>query len=49
MPGAKDMELVQEFAPHNSEAAFTGLVRRHLTLVYSVAGVAPAKTATRTT
>ena len=37
MPDAKDMDLVREFARHNSEAAFTELVRRHINLVYSVA------------
>src|SRR5471032_142930 len=37
MPDANDMDLVREFARHNSEAAFTELVRRHLNLVYSVA------------
>jgi RNA polymerase sigma factor (sigma-70 family) len=37
MPDANDMELVREFARHNSEAAFTELVRRHINLVYSVA------------
>ena len=31
------MDLVREFARHNSEAAFTELVRRHIALVYSVA------------
>ncbi len=31
------MELVREFARHNSETAFTELVRRHINLVYSVA------------
>src|ERR1019366_7596900 len=37
MPDAQDMDLVREFARHNSEAAFTELVRRHINLVYSVA------------
>jgi len=37
MPDANDMDLVREFARHNSEAAFTELVRRHINLVYSVA------------
>ena len=37
MPDAQDMDLVREFARHNSEAAFTELVRRHIALVYSVA------------
>jgi len=37
MPDAQDMDLVREFARHNSEAAFTELVRRHIDLVYSVA------------
>src|SRR5665213_3615575 len=37
MPDAPDMELVREFARANSEAAFTELVRRHISLVYSVA------------
>src|SRR5580692_3664319 len=37
MPDAQDMELVREFARHNSETAFTELVRRHINLVYSVA------------
>src|ERR1017187_1458742 len=37
MPDTQDMDLVREFARHNSEAAFTELVRRHLNLVYSVA------------
>jgi RNA polymerase sigma factor (sigma-70 family) len=32
-----DMELVQEFARHNSESAFATLVSRHVNLVYSVA------------
>jgi uncharacterized protein (TIGR03435 family) len=37
MTDAQDMDLVQEFARQNSEAAFTELVRRHIALVYSVA------------
>jgi RNA polymerase sigma factor (sigma-70 family) len=37
MPDVQDMDLVREFARHNSEAAFTELVRRHIALVYSVA------------
>ena len=37
MPDVNDMDLVREFARHNSEAAFTELVRRHINLVYSVA------------
>jgi RNA polymerase sigma factor (sigma-70 family) len=37
MPDATDMDLVREYARHNSEAAFTELVRRHIALVYSVA------------
>jgi RNA polymerase sigma factor (sigma-70 family) len=37
MPDTQDMDLVREFARHNSEAAFTELVRRHINLVYSVA------------
>src|SRR5471032_187905 len=37
MPDANDMDLVREFARHNSEAAFTELVRQHINLVYSVA------------
>ena len=37
MPDANDMDLVREFARHNSEAAFTELVGRHINLVYSVA------------
>jgi uncharacterized protein (TIGR03435 family) len=37
MPDANDMDLLQEFARHNSEAAFAALVQRHLNLVYSVA------------
>jgi RNA polymerase sigma factor (sigma-70 family) len=37
MPDANDMDLVREFARHNSEAAFTELVQQHINLVYSVA------------
>lgn len=37
MPAAKDMDLLREFARHNSEAAFAELVCRHLNLVYSMA------------
>ena len=37
MPDNNDMDLLQEFARHNSEAAFAELVRRHINLVYSVA------------
>jgi RNA polymerase sigma factor (sigma-70 family) len=37
MPDATDMDSVREYARHNSEAAFTELVRRHIALVYSVA------------
>ena len=37
MADANDMDLVREFARHNSEPAFAELVRRHLNLVYSVA------------
>ena len=37
MPDAQDMDLVREFARHNSESAFTELVQRHIALVYSVA------------
>ena len=37
MAGANDMDLVREFARHNSETAFAELVRRHINLVYSVA------------
>jgi RNA polymerase sigma factor (sigma-70 family) len=32
-----DMELVREYARHNSEEAFAALVSRHINLVYSVA------------
>ena len=37
MPDANDMDLVGEYATRNSEAAFETLVRRHVSLVYSVA------------
>ena len=37
MPDAKDMDLVREYAARNSEPAFETLVRRHVSLVYSVA------------
>src|SRR5262252_3625852 len=32
-----DMELLQEYAAHNSEQAFAALVRQHIDMVYSVA------------
>jgi uncharacterized protein (TIGR03435 family) len=37
MPDANDMELVREHARQNSEPAFAELVRRHISMVYSVA------------
>jgi RNA polymerase sigma factor (sigma-70 family) len=37
MPDANDIALLQEYLDHNSETAFTGLVQRHINLVYSVA------------
>ena len=37
MPDANDMDLVREYAARNSEPAFETLVRRHVSLVYSVA------------
>jgi RNA polymerase sigma factor (sigma-70 family) len=37
MPDANDMDLVREYATVNSEPAFETLVRRHVSLVYSVA------------
>jgi RNA polymerase sigma factor (sigma-70 family) len=37
MADANDMDLLQEFAQTQSEAAFAELVRQHLNLVYSVA------------
>jgi uncharacterized protein (TIGR03435 family) len=37
MPDANDMDLVWEYATRNSEPAFETLVRRYVSLVYSVA------------
>ena len=37
MADANDMDLVREFAFHNSETAFAELVHRHINLVYSAA------------
>jgi hypothetical protein len=37
MPDADDMDLLREFARHNSETAFAELVQHHINLVYSVA------------
>jgi RNA polymerase sigma factor (sigma-70 family) len=37
MPDANDMDLVREYAARNSEPAFETLVRRHVSMVYSVA------------
>ena len=37
MPDANDMDLVREYATANSEPAFETLVRRHISLVHSVA------------
>jgi RNA polymerase sigma factor (sigma-70 family) len=37
MADASDMDLVREFAGQNSETAFAELVRRHISLVFSVA------------
>src|ERR1041385_2900274 len=36
-PAPSDFELLQEYLRHNSEAAFTSLVERHLGLVRAVA------------
>lgn len=37
MPDASDMDLLQDYDRHGSEAAFAELVQRHISLVYSVA------------
>jgi RNA polymerase sigma factor (sigma-70 family) len=37
MPDVNDMDLMREYADRDSEAAFAGLVHRHINLVYSVA------------
>ena len=37
MPDANDRDLIRDFARCNSEAAFAGLVQRHINLAYSVA------------
>jgi RNA polymerase sigma factor (sigma-70 family) len=37
MPDASDMELLQDYDRQGSEAAFAGLVQRHIALVYSAA------------
>jgi RNA polymerase sigma factor (sigma-70 family) len=37
MADANDIDLLRDYARHNSEAAFAELVRRHVNLVYSVA------------
>jgi RNA polymerase sigma factor (sigma-70 family) len=37
MPVASDMDLLRDYARHNSETAFAELVQRHLAFVYSVA------------
>jgi len=37
MADVNDMDLLREYADHKLDAAFGGLVRRHLNLVYSVA------------
>src|SRR5262252_2703321 len=37
MVAMDDMELLQEYAAHNSEPAFATLVQRHVDMVYSVA------------
>ena len=37
MADVNDMDLMREYADRNSESAFSGLVHRHINLVYSVA------------
>ena len=37
MPELEDIELLREYAEHDSEIAFAKLVERHVNLVYSVA------------
>ena len=37
MTDVSDLELVRDYTAHNSESAFAELVRRHISLVYSVA------------
>jgi RNA polymerase sigma factor (sigma-70 family) len=37
MPEVSDMDLMREYADHQSEPAFAELVRRHLNLMYSIA------------
>src|SRR5215471_6694971 len=37
MPDVNDMDLLREYADSQSESAFSGLVDRHINLVYSVA------------
>ena len=37
MPDATDMDLLRDYAEHQSESAFNDLVQRHIHLVYSVA------------
>ncbi len=37
MSAVNDMDLMREYAGHDSEAAFAELVHRHVNLVYSVA------------
>jgi RNA polymerase sigma factor (sigma-70 family) len=37
MPDASDMDLLRDYAEHQSESAFNELIQRHIHLVYSVA------------
>src|ERR1700759_2060064 len=37
MPEVDDISLLREYVERNSEAAFAGIVARHINLVYSVA------------